>query len=78
MNEELRHNVGSVAYATICNDEGMDVCNEFAEDHGMTPDEMWDMYCGESADVDWPQNGTEDEIRAASRREWLLKIGEAR
>jgi hypothetical protein len=74
MNGTHRDQMGSAAYCDIANDEGGRVCDEFATD-SVTGNELFERFCGTSgAGVDWPENGTEAEIRAASRAEWESKL----
>jgi hypothetical protein len=68
------YETGSLAYCDIANDEGGKVCCEF-ETESATSNELYEKFCGKSADgVEWPENGTEEEIRSASREDWEKKL----
>jgi hypothetical protein len=68
------YKIGSAAYCDISNDEGGIVCDEHATDDTSAND-LYERFCGVSADgVQWPEDATEDQIRAASRADWESKI----
>jgi len=69
-----RYEIGSETYCDLCNDEGGIVCEEFATEE-MDGNALYEQFCGETGEnVDWPESGTEDEIRAASRLDWERKL----
>lgn len=71
-----RYHECSDLYCDIANDEGVRVCEEFAED-GELPSEIYAAHCEEEEEVEgvpWPEYGTEAEIRSASRAEWIRRL----
>jgi hypothetical protein len=77
MNNNETYECGSLEYCDIANDEAGCVCEERSTDK-VTSNELYEQFCGQSAEgVDWPEVGTEGEIRKASREEWEKKLAAA-